>query len=736
MNFSRIQLTPRLILTGIVLTALPLLIVTAVLFFQTEKMTAVATEKIQNQVFQDLGHFTKGVYSTCKAQQVLLTHGVEASLNVARHALRQQGDVSLSESVVVWDAVNQYTRETSQVSLPGFEVGGRRIEKNSSGNRESWIVDDVKALVGGTCTLFQKMTPEGDMLRISTNVFEKNGARAIGTYIPAVNPSGLTNPVIDTLMKGKIFRGRAFVVDQWYITAYEPIMDADHRVIGAVYVGVPEEGMESLRQAIMGVRVGTKGYMFVLDSKGRYVISKEGARDGETVWDATDADGNYFIRELCERAVRLNEGESGELTYGWKNPGEAASMEKITVFMYFKPWDWIICAGAYTHELYAATDEIAQIRKAGNLRLAFIFTVTIVVACTLWLFIARGITGPIREGIWFAENMSSGDFSHTLDIDRKDETGRLADALNRMTDQLNTSFRDVTAGVDILMSAAGDLLGMSGDLKTALDQAAETTTEVSDQSHDMREQMRSVAGVMEMATDNVNQISDAAGEMSTTIGAIAKNASAAGEISETAVDKALSAASLIQELDAEARSINVVTETIAEISEQTNLLALNATIEAARAGSAGKGFAVVADEIKSLSRLTAGATREIKEKVERIQVATRRSIAEINGVSDVNKKANDLVGNIAAAIEEQTAATKEIRLNVENGTAGIAKISQNVSAAAGIGVDVTEKISGVNQGVRRLSERSSELAKNADQLNTLSDNLKTSVGRFILKSEG
>ncbi len=104
----------------------------------------------------------------------------------------------------------------------------------------------------------------------------------------------------------------------------------------------------------------------------------------------------------------------------------------------------------------------------------------------------------------------------------------------------------------------------------------------------------------------------------------------------------------------------MVTETITEISEQTNLLALNATIEAARAGEAGRGFAVVANEIKELAKQTAQATLNIKSQIDDVQRTTSSTVTEINQISDVIRRVNDIVGTIATAVEEQTAATKRL----------------------------------------------------------------------------
>ena len=141
------------------------------------------------------------------------------------------------------------------------------------------------------------------MLRVCTNVSKKDGSRAIGTFIPAVTVNGTPDPVVSAVIKGETYRGRAMVVDKWNVAAYEPIWDGNKKVIGMLFVGIPLDSATSLRQGIMAAKVGTTGYIYVLDSKGRYVISKDGARDGEDISQAKDDGGNLFIQEICKKAL-------------------------------------------------------------------------------------------------------------------------------------------------------------------------------------------------------------------------------------------------------------------------------------------------------------------------------------------------------------------------------------------------------------------------------------------------
>lgn len=265
-------------------------------------------------------------------------------LNVARSTLQRQGKVALSDQQVSWKAVNQFDKTEKQVNLPVLLLGDTPVRLNKDFSVKAPVVDEVKELVGATSTLFQRMNEQGDMLRVVTSVRQSDGARAVGTYIPAVNPDGKPNPVISTVLKGETYQGRAFVVDAWYLAMYEPMFDDQKRVIGMLYVGVKQEGLTtSLRDNILRMRVGDTGYAYVLagkgEQKGRYVISKDGKRDGESIWEARDADGRLFIQSILQKALALKSGETAFERYPWQNPGDAAPRVKIAAIQYFEPWD-------------------------------------------------------------------------------------------------------------------------------------------------------------------------------------------------------------------------------------------------------------------------------------------------------------------------------------------------------------------------------------------------------------
>ncbi|MDD2236336.1 MAG: Cache 3/Cache 2 fusion domain-containing protein, partial [Kiritimatiellae bacterium] len=304
-------------------------------------VSALAGEnKMWNGVAErDVTRLIDGLVNTCETQQKLLEQTMQSSLNAAQDLLKKAGGASLSAtSTEKWEAVNQFTKKKDKIALPTLLVGGTPVKKNTSFDKTSALVDEVTALVGGTCTIFQRMNKQGDMLRIATNVKKLDGERAVGTFIPAKN-DGKENAVVKTVLAGETFLGRAYVVNAWYVTAYAPIYNAAQEVIGVLYVGIPEQDNEVLKKALLGSKIGDTGYVFVMDSKGDLLVHPRKDLIGKNVIS------DLKITEFQGALDNLNSSQVSEISYLFEG------RKKFIFYIYFKTWDWLICASGYWDEM-------------------------------------------------------------------------------------------------------------------------------------------------------------------------------------------------------------------------------------------------------------------------------------------------------------------------------------------------------------------------------------------------
>ncbi len=421
----------------------------AVASWQSGVFSQRVAQEAETLALNDLGDIALGIYNMVRSQNETVQQQVNSNLNTARYVLEQSGGAALSTDYTVpWNAANQYTLQSVPVRLPQMLVGQEWLGDVIDPAVRVPVVDDIVSLVGGTATIFQRMNEQGDMLRVATNVQSADGQRAIGSYIPAINPDGTPNPVILTVLQGQIYQDSAYVVTGWYLTAYEPIRDAYGDIIGMLYVGVRREGVESLRQAILDSKVGKSGYVFVLGTQGEqqgvYLVSKDGQSDGISVWNTVNADGRYVARELVDTGRNLRPGEVATLRYRWQNLDEVEPQWRLSRLTYYEPWDWVIVVTAYENEILAyqgaledgRIDMLRTLGSVGALIMAAVSAVSVLVA--------RSISQPFNRLAVAAQEIAAGNLALQVDLPQRDEAGRLAQSFNTMTSRL----RDMVASLE------------------------------------------------------------------------------------------------------------------------------------------------------------------------------------------------------------------------------------------------------------------------------------------------
>lgn len=378
----------------------------------------------------------------------------------------------------------------------------------------------------------------------------------------------------------------------------------------------------------------------------------------------------------------------------------------------------------------ATVEEAASMAQRGRLITIVCLVIGVCLAVFSGVLLTRLITKPLFKGVDLAKAMADGDLTKTMDVNQKDEIGILAKSLNEMAGNLRRMFGDINGGVVRVDESSTQLAAIANQMNAGAESTASRSSQVAAAAEEMSANQNSIAAAMEQASVNVNMVASAAEEMSATINEIASNSSKAKDITTVAVRQSQQASERVHQLGKAADEINKVTEAITEISEQTNLLALNATIEAARAGEAGKGFAVVANEIKDLARQTAAATLDIKNKIQGVQEATGVTVKEINEIGQVIADVDKIVATIAAAVEEQTATTKEIAQNVHQASQGITEVNENVAQSTTVSAEIASDIATVNSSANEMRQASSQVKVSAEELSAIADRLKEMMAKF------
>jgi methyl-accepting chemotaxis protein len=563
--------------------------------YQAQKK--IALKEADERMYSQLDDLANVIQSQLSEKQ----KNVKAALNMAHYLFYTNGRLNISNNQFIGiEARNQLTDDISEVRLPLWTYNGRAVYGNND------LVDKIQSLAGDASTIFQRI-PQG-FLRIATNITDTSGDRAINTYIPR------SSPVAKAVEQGKSYSGRAYVVNDWYLTSYEPIFN-NKKVVGMLFTGVREKDYKFLKSIFQSKKYYTSGYPFMVDKSGKFIIhpTNEGLMANE----------NTFFKQL-----EASKGKNGKARYLW--PEDETGKWKWQYFKYFKPFEAYVCVSMYEKDLFAGVSEIRNV-----------IIISVLLALVVFYFgitmILKPIITTIKKSVMFSEQMANGDLSVNIDIEQKDEIGQLANSLRIMAGRIKAVIVNIQNGASNIASASYQMSSGSQQLSQGATEQASSTEEVSSS--------------MEEILSNIEQNSDNS----------VQTESIALMLSERISESNKAAQIAVSAMQCIAEKITIIND----IAFQTNILALNAAVEAARAGENGKGFAVVAAEVRKLAERCRNAALEIDELTANGVEITQKAGATLNASIPDLEKTTKLVQEIVASSKEQISGVNQVNSAVQ-----------------------------------------------------------------------
>ena len=521
------------------------------------------------------------------------------TLRVSQTALEAQMKVNVDASLALLKAYLVPLGRDWSLADGRLRLGSAII------NGQDDLVDRAIQANGGVATIFS-----GDE-RVATTVRKSDGTRATGTK--------LTDPAVRdvVLNQGQVYHGTATVLGRRYISVYEPLRDGDGKVVGLLFSGVPEDGLESVKADIIWQATLAAVLVVTLFAVIRSWVLVRSLRPLNDLASTTRRIANGDLDTEVPNLERRDQiGQMAQAVEVFKT----AALGKIRL-------------ESETSDQRRSAERDKQRDEAARAQ------------------IATAQADVVRQVAAGLERLANGDLTFRLDQPFAADYEQLRVNFNEAMGQLEELVGGITSNTDALRQGADDMAGAADDLNRRTEQQASSLEET--------------AAALDEITATVSQTAEGAKQARQIVSQTRVDAEHSGQVVEQAV-------TAMGHIEASSREIGQIIGLIDEIAFQTNLLALNAGVEAARAGEAGRGFAVVASEVRALAQRSHDAAKDIKTLVSNSAEQVKTGVKLVG-------ETGQLLANIVIQVAEVTETVSAIAAAAQEQAIGLAEVNRAVN---------------------------------------------------------
>jgi len=625
-------------------------------------------------------------------------------------------------------------------------------DMNYDPNKPSPIVDDVSRLNDIHATIFRKQG-DGTMIRVSTSIV-RDGKRFVNTKISPRNDDGSPNAVLQAVLNGKKYVGRANVGGEWVNAIYEPIIEKGE-VVGMLFVGSLAEDTKRLIESIRKLKYGERGSVFAVGGKGTQrgilTMSIDGKMDYQNVWDLKNSKGDYYWRKIIELGSELPENSTEYVEVDYKD-SNGDEYKLAVVEMYYAPWNWVIGVSIPKEEIERASAEMQnslggamallkkQVYLTGIIMFVFILIVSFV--------FSKSLTKTINNAIVLFDKIAKGDMTHRLET-TKDDIGEMAHHFNKLMDNLHGFMKKVVNDASSLSMASEMLFAVSNQVANAAEESASQSTSVVSATEQVSINIDAMASGAEEASASADEVVNAVGRVSTNINSMASGAEeasvnvaevakAVGQVStnikvmanaaEKASTNANEVAGAAEQMSANMSTIATSVEgmktsidKIASNANETHKIAGDATIRSHEATEAMNKLGAAAKEIGQV-------TSVIKNIADRTNLLALNATIEAASAGEAGKGFAVVAGEIKELANQSASSADDIARRVDGIQLSTGEAVTAINNVSDIIAKVNESVESISNYAVQQAKTSNEIANNVVQANTGAKHVAESMG--------